>query len=408
MWLAQPSTLGALRPRFATSSPKALSLACAGTGAFNLTVKISIIGLNGARHVANMTPVAGHRHGTGTVYLRGNVWWKQYFVNGRKINESTKTSDEAEARRQLKVSVGEAAAGRDVTPERATINDLCELVLADYRLRKLRDVDTVKLRIDAHIKSAIGSLLASRFTPHQVRQYVEMRRTESASDATINREMAIVRRGFSLALREYPPLVTRVPYIPKLEEDNVRQGFIEQGQYLVLRGAMPDHLKALLVVGYHCGNRLGELRKLRWNQIDLGAGEIRIQKAQAKAKKPRTLPIYGDMIEWLKWQTKQRVESCDLVFHWNGKPLGSHLKGWDRACTEGGLPGLHFHDLRRSAIRNMERAGIPRHVAMQISGHRTEAVYKRYDIVVEGDLKAAGEKLAAYHKQQAPKLRRVK
>jgi integrase len=281
-------------------------------------------------------------------------------------------------------------------------------VLADYKLRKLRDADTVKLRIDAHIKPAIGSLLASRFTPHQVRQYVEMRRGESASDATINREFAIVRRGFSLALREDPPLVRRAPYIPKLEEDNVRQGFIEQAQYLSLRNALPDHLKTLMVVGYHCGNRLGELRKLHWNQVDLEAREIRIQGAQAKAKRPRTLPVYGDMLEWLTWQTKHHDKGCDLVFHWNGKPLGSHLKGWDRACSAAGLAGLHFHDLRRSAIRNMERAGIPRHIAMQISGHRTENVYRRYDIVVEADLKAAGEKLAAYHAQQGPKLRRVK
>jgi len=342
------------------------------------------------------------------VYLRGNLWWIQYFVNGRQINESTKTRDEAEARRQLKVKVGEAAAGKNVTPERATINDLCALVLADYRLRKLRDADTVKLRIDAHIKPAIGSLVASRFTPHQVRHYVELRRTESASDATINREFAIVRRGFSLALREDPPLVRRAPYIPKLEEDNVRQGFIEQGQYLALREALPDHLKTLLVVGYHCGNRLGELRKLRWTQVDLEAREIRVEKAQAKGKKPRTLPIYGDMVEWLEWQVKRRAPGFDLVFHWHGKPLGSHLKGWDRACTAAGLADLHFHDLRRSAVRNMERAGIPRHVAMQISGHRTESVYRRYDIVVEEDLKSAGEKLTAYHQQQIPKLRRVK
>ena len=254
---------------------------------------------------------------------------------------------------------------KDTARERATINDLCELVLADYRLRKLRDADTVKLRIEAHIKPALGSLLACRFTPHQVRQYVQMRRTESASDATINREMAVVRRGFSLALREDPPLVRRVPYIPKLQEDNVRQGFIEQGQYLSLRNAVPDHLKTLLVVGYHCGNRLGELRKLCWNQVDLEARQIRIQGTQAKAKRPRTLPIYGDMAEWLQWQAKQRVTECDLVFHWNGKPLGSHLKGWDKACAAAGLAGLHFHDLRRSAVRNTERAGIPRHIAMQ-------------------------------------------
>jgi integrase len=354
-----------------------------------------------------MTRMAGHTRGTGTVYLRGNVWWLQYFIDGRQINESTKTSDEAEAHRQLKVKIGEAAAGKDVKPERATINDLCALVLADYRLRKLRDADTVKLRIDAHIKPTIGSLLASRFTPHQVRHYVELRRKESASDATINREFAIVRRGFSLALREDPPLVRRAPYIARLEEDNIRQGFIDQGQYLALREALPDHLKTLLVVGYHCGNRLGELRKLTWPQVDLQNSEIRVQKAQAKGKRPRTLPIYGDMVEWLEWQATRRAPGCDLVFHWNGKPLGSHLKGWDHTCTAAGIPDLHFHDLRRSAVRNMERAGISRHVAMQISGHRTESVYRRYDIVVDADLKAAGEKLAAYHKQ-APKLRRVK
>lgn len=355
-----------------------------------------------------MATMAGHTRGTGTVYLRGNVWWLQYFVNGRQINESARTSDEAEARRQLKVKIGDAAAGKDLMTERASINGLCALVLADYHLRKLRDASTVEYRIGAHIKPAIGTLLASRFTAHQVRQYVELRRKESASDATINRELAIVRRGFNLALREDPPLVRRAPYIAKLDEDNARQGFIEHGQYLVLREAMPDHLKTLLVVGYHCGNRMGELRKLRWPQVDLESREIRIQTSQAKGKKPRTLPIYGDMVEWLEWQARRRAPGCDLVFHWNGKPLGSHLKGWDRACTTAGLAGLHFHDLRRSAIRNMERAGIPRHVAMQISGHRTESVYRRYDIIVGEDLQVAGKKLAAYHQQQTPKLRRIK
>lgn len=168
------------------------------------------------------------------------------------------------------------------------------------------------------------------------------------------------------------------------------------------------YLKALLEVGYHCGNRLGEFRKLRWGQVDLESGEIRIEQEQAKGKKPRTVPIYGEMTEWLARQSKCRQPGCKLVFHWDGKSLGSHLKGWAKACTAVGLDKLHFHDLRRSAVRNMERAGIPRNVAMQISGHKTESVYRRYDIVAEGDLKSTGEKLAAYHRQQAPKLRRAK
>ncbi len=354
-----------------------------------------------------MLSMAGH-YRTGTVFPRGGVWWLQYFVRGRRVRESSGFAVKGDAENLLRQRMGDVAAGRDVTPQQATINDLYALVVADYRLRKLRDIATMAWRYEAHVKPLIGSLRADRFTPKQVRDYIEQRRAASAADSTINRELSIVRRGFALALREDPPIVRRAPYIAKLVEDNARQGFIEQAQYVALREALPDHLKALLVVGYHCGNRLGELRKLRWSQIDLAAGEIRIEQGQAKGKRPRTLPVYGDMAEWLTWQWKRREPGCELVFHWHGKALGSHLKGWAPACAAVGLAGLHFHDLRRSAIRSMERAGVPRHVAMGISGHRTEAVYKRYDIVVEGDLKAAGEKLAAYHQQQTPKLRRVK
>jgi integrase len=138
------------------------------------------------------------------------------------------------------------------------------------------------------------------------------------------------------------------------------------------------------------------------------AGEIRIQRRQAKGKRPRTLPIYGDMREWLEWQWERRVAECTLVFHWNGKPIGSRVKGWSRACEEVGLPDLNRHDLRRSAVRNMERAGIPRSVAKAISGHKTDSVYQRYDIVSGGDLKAAATRLEKYQQEQTPRLKRVK
>lgn len=356
--------------------------------------------------------MARRTKGTGSIWQRGDTWWYSYTQDGIKVQKSSKSTDSEEAKRQLTIALGEMAAGRDVTPGNATIDDLYQLVVADHKLRKLRDLRNVEWRYGAHVRPALGSLLASRFTPRQVRVYVEMRRREKASDASINRELAIVRHGFTLAVREDPPLVRRAPHILKLEEDNARQGFIEEAEYLDLRAALPDHLKCALVVGYHCGNRLGELRKLRIPQVDLAAGKIRIERRQAKGKEPRTLPIYGDMREWLEWQIARRVKGCDLLFHWKGRPLGSHLKGWSRACTAVGLEGLHFHDLRRSAVRNMERAGIPRHVAMRISGHRTESTYRRYDIVVEADIDAAAKKLAEYRKAQQSKgkakLKRVK
>jgi integrase len=90
-----------------------------------------------------------------------------------------------------------------------------------------------------------------------------------------------------------------------------------------------------------------------------------------------------------------------LFFRRNGEPIKDLYGAWDRACRAAGVPGLVPHDLRRSAVRNLERAGVPRATAMKLVGHKTEAIYRRYAIVVESDLLAGGEKLDGLHQIQA-------
>jgi integrase len=310
------------------------------------------------------------------------------------VQESSGFTEKADAANLLKQRIGEVAAGRRGGPERATIADLCQLVIEDNRLRRLRDAAHVEWRYRKHIEPRLGKLPVSRFGAAQVRQYVAARRVEGASDATINRELAIVRRGLQLGYEAEPPLVHRPPVIRKLEERNVRQGFIEQDQYETLLEELPLSLKALLVCGFHTGARKSELRLLQWPQVDFEAGLIRLSGESTKNKQPRTLPVYGDMRHWLDRQRETCPAGCPWVFHGaRGRPVDNHLPGWRDACARAGLPGLLFHDLRRSAVRNLEREGIPRHVAMTISGHKTEAVYRRYDIVAERDVVAAGKRL---------------
>ena len=88
------------------------------------------------------------------------------------------------------------------------------------------------------------------------------------------------------------------------------------------------------------------------------------------------------------------------LFHRKGKQVKSFLKAWKKACQEAGAPSLIPHDLRRTAVRNLERAAVPRSSAMQLTGHKTEAVYRRYAIVDEAMLTEAAEKLSRFHQAQ--------
>lgn len=360
-----------------------------------------------------MGRMATHKRGTGTIYLRGNVWWMQYYVRGRLMQATTGFTERADAENLLKQRIGEVAAGRHVGLARTTVADLCKLVFEDHRLRNLRDSAHLEWRYKANVDPLLGRILASRFGQTQVRQYVASRRAMGVCDATINRELAIVRRGFRLGAQEDPPLVQRQPVIPMLEENNVRQGFLEQDQYERLLEQLPLNLKALFVCGYHTGARKNELRRMQWEQVDFEGGVIRLPASQTKTKKARTLPIYGDMRRWLENQRATCPAGCAWVFHGaHNRPVDNHLNEWSAACERAGVPGLLFHDLRRSAVRNMKRAGIQDKVAMDISGHRTRSVFDRYNIIDEADVRGAGQRLEEYVKQrkqeQAAQLRRVK
>lgn len=346
---------------------------------------------------------------TGSIFQRGEKWHIQYFHKGKRVREPADSKVKQDAVDLLRKRLGEISVGkfRGLTPGRVTVGDLVRLVVEDYKFNDKRSVDEVEWRAEKNILPELGKTLASKLTADRVRKFVAFRRGEGAAAATINRELSIIRRGFKLAAHHEPPLVTAEPFIAKLDEDNARQGFLEDHEYQALRDALPEHLKTLLVVGYHVGNRAGELRKLQWSQVDLEARQFNLTSGQTKGKKPRTLPIYGDMIDCLAKQKAKRDEwfpECPWVFHWNGKPIGSHMKGWRKACAAAAVPGLLFHDLRRSAIRNMVRSGMSEKMAMEFSGHRTAAVFRRYDIVSKADLDTAAEKLTAYlEEKRAPR-----
>ncbi len=193
----------------------------------------------------------------------------------------------------------------------------------------------------------------------------------------------------------------------------MRTGFIEREDYLALKAALPSHLKPVLTTAFVTAMRRGEVLSLQWQQVDLNRRLIRLEASDTKNRTARTIYLGEELYQALAELKAQRDWSwpdCEWVFVRDGcQPIKGFKKAWQTACVEVGLgkkekregkvvySGLLFHDLRRSAIRNLVRSGVPERVAMAISGHQSRSVFDRYNIVNESDLDLAARSLDAFH-----------
>ncbi|HXG50992.1 MAG TPA: site-specific integrase [candidate division Zixibacteria bacterium] len=348
------------------------------------------------------------RREDGTEYLYENpVWHIAYYHRGEELRESCHSTEERDAIRLLKKRVQDLGRGVVGTrEERVTFERLAEDLKNDYLVNRKRSLRSVELSL-SHLANFFGGDRAVHITTDRIRAYIAQRQSQGAANASINRELAALKRAFTLA-QQAGRLSSR-PYIPTLEENNARQGFLDHGSFLRLKQHLPESLRDPVAFLYHSGWRVSEMRQLEWRDVDLPGGVIRLRPETSKNKEARLLPIAGPLVEIIERAHRARRLDCPFVFHVGGKPIGDFRKAWRSACVAAGLGGLIVHDLRRSAVRNMIRAGIAEKVAMSLSGHKTRSVFDRYHIVSEDDLAQASERLFEYlaEQSQEPKVARL-
>jgi integrase len=310
--------------------------------------------------------------------------------------------------------------------------------LTDYRINQKKSLTRAEKSVD-HLRETFEDMKVTDITTDRIKAYIEDRMAwkcgqceeaipedgvqdvegfecphcgsedalkRGAANATINRELAALKRMLNLGAQQTPPKVDRVPHIPMLKENNTRKGFFEHGEFLALREALPSYLRGFVTFAYKTGWRVSEIVGLTWAQVDRHQGIVRLEVGETKNSEGRTIYLDEELKQILHEQWETRVHAKTFIpYVFPGKEGKDRIKdfrcAWNKACEGAGIGKRLFHDYRRTAVRNMVRSGVPERVAMTISGHKTRSVFERYNIVSEEDLKIAAQKQQDYLKTQA-------
>jgi integrase len=303
-------------------------------------------------------------------------------------------------KRLLRTREGDIEHGLPVNPkmDRITFEDAAADLLNDYTTNRKKSYGDTKRRVDLHLTPFFKGKLLVSITPTRIREYITVRQGEKAANGTINRELAALKRMFTLAIDA--GTLQHKPKIPMLRESNARQGFFEPAQFDAVRTHLAAPLQPVVTFAYLTGWRLrSEILPLEWRQVDWTGRVVRLDPGTTKNSDGRSFPFTTAVETLLKSQLaefdrlKKAGRLSPFVFHRNGDRIRSLRGAWMTACKEAGVPGRIPHDFRRTAVRNLERAGVPRSAAMAMVGHKTEAIYRRYAIVDAGVLRDAAARI---------------
>jgi integrase len=402
--------------------------------------------------------------GTGGLILVNDVWYMLWRHHGKQFRKTTGTSNKVRAGQILDDKIAELKLGGGAVPDPDKIfySNLRELYVRDYEDQEHKsrrhNSETGELYFASslkHLDDFFDGWKVNEINVDAVNQFKAARQQAGAANGTINRSLAALRRMFTLATEQ-----NKVRYTPAIkflhEAKNVspRQGFLEVADYEKLFNALPEYIRPLLAMGFYTGMRLGEIINLKWSQVRLADNKITLEGEHTKNAEPRTIPLIDglpDMLENIR-RKNPKATGFDFVFLTAGGnrilSASSFIKPWRTACTKAAIKtklngtevvshvskgaaaccpycetekvakgtyvGFIFHDLRRSAVRNLTQAGVPRSLAMRISGHKTESVFERYNITTDVDVKNAGAQVEKYIEAQravanaAPKPKKLK
>ncbi len=325
-------------------------------------------------------------------------WFIKFYLDGKAKRETTGTPDRESALEFLRQRIDDASRGRFTEiARRPTFADMRARLLENYEFKRNRTDPSPHL---TRLAEFFEDIRGEEITEERIAEYSRKRlKLDRVAPATLRRELAVLKRMLRLSSNRLP----RVPLIDLPRGDNARQGFFEEEDLQAILPHLPPHARNVVEFLYLTGWRSGEAFRLQWTEVDWKQQTVFLR--DSKNREPRIFPFkYHPRLELDLRRQRAEVSRweqakgclCAAVFHWKGRPIRKLRRSWANACRRAGLPGRLLHDFRRSAVRNLIRAGVQQAIAMKITGHKTDSIFRRYLIVDEELLAQATGAVAAY------------
>ena len=328
------------------------------------------------------------------LYKRGRLWWVRFSYDGRQIRRSAKTDNKKKAEDFYCLLRREIVEGRWIERlpgERKRFREMMEKYMKEHSIPTKASSERDKSSL-THLLPFFGNYYLKQITPKAINEYKNQRRIEGASPSTINRELALMKHAFNLAIKEWEWInknpVERVSFE---KEPPPRDRWLTREEEEKILSVSPQWLREIIIFALETGCRREEILSLVWREVDFSNHAVTI--FGKKTGERRSIPLTKRALEVLMMRkTKRNVVSIkgDFVFtHPPGQKINIHTLRWafERAVKKAGLEDLRFHDLRHTFASRLAQSGVDPYTIQRLMGHKSFTTTQRYAHHYLGSLK---------------------
>ena len=324
------------------------------------------------------------------LFKRGQTWWIRFTYKGRQVRKSTETDDKKLAERIYHKILGEIAEGRwfkRLPGEEKTFREMIDKYLYEH-VPKLRAERSCRGYIK-NLKAFFDDYILTEITPKVIAEYKNKRRNDGVGPASINRELATMKKAFNLALKEWEWIRENpVLRVSMEKEPPGRVRYLSDEAFERLYNACPIWLQPIVLAARHTGMRKENILSLKWEQIDLTRRIILLEKT--KNNERLVIPLNNTLLELFRRLSKVRHIRSSYVFcKPDGKRYVEVKTSFKKALNKAGITNFRFHDLRHCFASALVQRGADLYEVQRLLGHKSHAMTQRYAHLAPENLRKA-------------------